>query len=68
MLHGAGRYVAVERGAFDIPDPQSPVQPEPEDRPAKAPVFALARLSADAVALMARICRCSVPEFTERYQ
>jgi hypothetical protein len=38
MPSTAGRYIAKDRGAFDV-EPNRKVEPEPEIKPARAPMF-----------------------------
>lgn len=71
MTHGAGRYLAIDRGAFDLDGgvPSGPEEaPSTSDRPT-CPLHEVAFQHMDAATLsfLAGKFDCSVREFTERY-
>ena len=62
-----GRYVFIERGGREVPVPVMECAPQPAPPPATAPLWELARIRADAMLVMARLCGVSIPEFCRRY-
>jgi hypothetical protein len=65
----AGRHLAIERGAFDKPEPETAPEPEPEPvRKSKEPIWKCARMDSETFAYLADICGCTTDEFNDRYE